>query len=100
MGGREVLKARLLGRHGWIGECLKKASQPFSAGTGLRWEGHCVSVTCSEVGDRGRGLPREKVKASTGGLIAEQLLRHSLWKGRGRRELGLNSRWKLRFLGT
>lgn len=43
-----------------------KASQPISAAAGLRREGHCVPVTCSEVGNWRRGLPLEKVRASTG----------------------------------
>lgn len=42
------------------------ASQAISAEAGLKQEGHCVPVTCSEVGDWRRGLPLEKVKASTG----------------------------------
>lgn len=66
-GGREALIARTAGaaKVDWSLSGLK-ASQPISAAAGLRREGHCVPVTCSEVGNWRRGLPLEKVRASPG----------------------------------
>lgn len=60
-----------------------------------------MSVTCSEVSHWGRGSSWEKVKANAGRLRqSEQLLRNSLGKGRGIWELGLDSRWRIRLVGT